>query len=360
MTVAGTRGRERRGLIGGAALAAGLLLAAELPGQQAENYELSGDRVAIYDLAGSVTVEGSSGADVTVAVRRGGPDAGRLEIATGRIDGFETLRVIYPADRVVYGGAGGRVSSELRVREDGTFYGDHGSRDGRKVRIRDRGDGLEAHANLTIGVPRGRTVAVYLAVGEVSVTNVDGDLRVDVGAAAIHSRDTSGRLSLDTGSGSIDVAGARGSVDLDTGSGDVEVSDVEGDLLGIDTGSGSVRGSGVHVSRLSVDTGSGDVELTDIRVDDAMIDTGSGSIQLGLLSGVSSLEADAGSGDITLDVPAGFGAAVQIETGSGSIHTSLPIEATQVGRSYLRGRIGDGRGRVRIETGSGSVTIRGP
>lgn len=59
-------------------------------------------------------------------------------------------------------------------------------------------------------------------------------------------------------------------------------------------------------------------------------------------------------------VPADFGAEVEIETGSGGIHTDLPIRTTEVERDYIRGRIGDGRGRVAIETGSGSVTIRRP
>ena len=56
--------------------------------------------VAIYNLAGEVNVVQGSGNDVVVEIRRGGADSKELRIATGVIDGRNTLRVIYPGDNI--------------------------------------------------------------------------------------------------------------------------------------------------------------------------------------------------------------------------------------------------------------------
>ncbi|NNM33107.1 MAG: hypothetical protein HKO53_08575, partial [Gemmatimonadetes bacterium] len=81
-------------LVGSALLAAGLLLARPVLGQ--DRMVLSGDRVAVYNLAGKVDVVRGTGSDVVVEVTRGGSDADRLEIEVGEVRGREALRVIYP------------------------------------------------------------------------------------------------------------------------------------------------------------------------------------------------------------------------------------------------------------------------
>ena len=54
-----------------------------LAAQQAERYTLDGDDIAIYNLAGALTVEPGTGG-VTVEVTRGGADAARLRVERGR------------------------------------------------------------------------------------------------------------------------------------------------------------------------------------------------------------------------------------------------------------------------------------
>ena len=76
-----------------------------------------------------------------------------------------------------------------------------------------------AWADLRIGVPRGKGVAVYLAVGETEVGAVDGDLLIDTGSGAVHARGGSGSLNVDTGSGEVSVEEFEGELLVDTGSG---------------------------------------------------------------------------------------------------------------------------------------------
>lgn len=328
--------------------------------QTGERRTLPGDDVAVYNLAGVMRVEGGTGSEVTVEVTRGGADASRLRIESGRIGGRETLRVIYPDRRIVYRQSDSnrwRSRTTLRVDDDGTF-GDGSSRDGRSVDIVSSGDGLEAYADLRVVVPRGKRVSVYLGVGEAKIENVDGDLLVDVSAAPVTSTHTRGKLTLDTGSGEVRVTDAEGEINLDTGSGSVEVSNVRGTRLRMDTGSGRVRGTDVAVDQMELDTGSGGVRLAQVRSKRITLDSGSGSVELDLRSDVESLRIESGSGGVTLGIPESLGASIVIDTGSGGIDTDIPIQVRKAERNYLSGVIGDGKGEIRIETGSGGVRLR--
>lgn len=355
--------REDRHDAGLAPLVLGLLavlLAAAIaatPTLSAERFELRGEHVAIYNLAGEVTLEPGSGDAVVVHVTRGGDDAGELDIRTGPIDGHETLRVIYPSRRVHYSrGMGWGSSSTVRVGADGRF----GDRNGRLSRDRvtiSGGSGLDAHADLRIEVPRGQDLSLYLAVGEAAATDVQGDLRLDLASAGVVTRGTRGRLVIDVGSGGVEVSGAEGDVNVDTGSGSVDLIKIRGDELLVDTGSGRVSAADVDVRRLSVDTGSGSVELGMVSAREVLVDTGSGRVMIDLTSDIESLNVDTGSGGVTIRMPESAGAEISIETGSGGIRSDLPIEITRKSRDTLRGRIGDGRGHVVVETGSGGVRL---
>ncbi len=335
-----------------------------LAGQQAETFRLPGDAVAVYNLAGKVQVRRGSGSEVAVTVHRRGSDAGRLAVQTGRVDtrqdGFGTvasLRVVYPQETIVY--ADGSGNTEIRVRSDGTFFGgyEEGRDEGRKVRIRDSGSGVRAHADIEIAVPDGRALFLALATGEVRVENVSGRLYVDVASADIVSSGGKGDFVFDTGSGDVEVVGHEGGLLCDTGSGDVQLDNVQGGELTFDTGSGNVTGGSLRASRLIADTGSGDVRLDGLRADRVTADTGSGDVELEFDSSPADLLVDVGSGDVRIRVPDGFGATVEVDTGSGGIHTGLPIQVLEIDDDRLRGTIGDGSGRLRIDTGSGDVRI---
>jgi hypothetical protein len=344
-------------IAGGAALT----FAAPARTGSAERYTLSGSDVALYNLAGEVHIHATGGDRVVVEVDRGGRDATRLDIATGPIGSRQTLRVRYPGDRISYSPMGGSWRTEVRVRDDGTF-GDDANRavpgSGRKVQVTSGSGGLEAHADLDVGVPAGMRLSMNLAVGEVEVANVDGKITVNGQASSITAKGVKGELVVDNGSGSVIVHGMTGDLDIDTGSGSVRVEEVKGGLLKLDTGSGSVEVSDARVDDLRVDTGSGHVDLSEINAGDILVDTGSGGVSVDLMSDIESLKVDTGSGGVTVYVPRSLGAEFEVGTSGGGIRVDVPHQSSHVERNEARGRIGDGRGRIRVDTGSGSVQIR--
>ncbi|MGQ0539898.1 MAG: DUF4097 family beta strand repeat-containing protein [Gemmatimonadaceae bacterium] len=347
------------------------LLPESLEAQASERFTLRGDRLAIYNLVGSIRLEGApAGSEATVEVIKRGGDGVRLRIETGELRGRETLRVIYPERRIVFamaervagGGGGGRWGwldrSEIWVRDDGTFGDAREWGDGERYEIRSRGEGFSGYADVTVRVPAARNIAIHVGAGEAAVMNAEGEILVDVHAASVTTSGTKGRLTLDTGSGSVKVTEASGTVLIDSGSGSVDILRVAGTHLTIDSGSGSVSGSDISVAQLDVDSGSGSIKLRNVTAKDIVLDSGSGSVELDLAGDVDLLRADTGSGRLVLHIPESLGAQVTIEGGHNDVDVEFPMTITRRRGDYVRGTLGDGNGEIRIDTGSGGVRLR--
>ncbi len=145
--------------------------------------------------------------------------------------------MIYPGDRIRYAPDGGEHSTQLRVTDEGTFgdshewehrHEDDQARNGRRVTIGTVSGGLDAHADLRVQIPAGRRVSLYLAVGRVTVTNVNGDLWIDAASSPVTATGFTGMLDIDVGSGQVQVSQMEGDLSVDTGSGPVELSRVKG------------------------------------------------------------------------------------------------------------------------------------
>ena len=370
-----------------------LVAVATVQAQEAERFSLSGSKATIYNLAGEVRVERGSGSNVVVELTRGGPDADQLSVRTGDVDGWSALRVLYPDDQIVYPRLGRMSRTQFDIGSDGTFGGSAlratltadgyetrafslgRSRD--RITVTGRGSGLEAWADMRVLVPAGQTVAIHLGVGKVNVSNVDGDVRVDARSGSVTATNVKGGLLIDTGSGSVNASGVDGHAWIDTGSGSVDLSDHRNGRVRIDTGSGGIDVTNADATDVHLDTGSGSIELSSVRsravragtgsggiraeritARDVNFDTGSGSIVVRMLSDVDNMKLDTGSGGVTLYVPSSLGAEIEVDTGSGGIDTEVALQNATKRRSHLRGRIGDGNGRIVIDTGSGSVSIR--
>lgn len=335
---------------------------------QSSRYVLKGDSVAIYNLVGEMHVEAGSGSDVVVQVERGGADSAKLEIQTGPLRGRETLRIIYPDDVIVMPDWGRGWNTTLGVRDDGTFGDDgfghgrgwRGDGGGREVRITGRSrSGLEAYADLRIAVPKGKSISVNLGVGKAFVSNVEGNIRVSVASADVAADRTRGTLRVSTGSGNVDLRTASGDVSLETGSGDLTVAGAQGTGLRLETGSGNVTISDGKVGTFHVETGSGNIDVTGSSGDDVSFETGSGNVDVTLVSTFTSLSVETGSGDVTLRVPPTVGAQVDLDTGSGDIDLGgLTLQVRRIEHDHVSGTLGDGKGRLSVETGSGNVRLQ--
>lgn len=339
---------------------AGMLTWLALPALAAQNgtYPIRGDDLAIYNLAGLLRVEPATGRDVVVVVQTGGSDAGRLKVATGVVRDHDGLRVIYPEDEIVYPQMGRHSNTSMDVNDDGTFGGDDDG-EGHRVRIRGDGSGLEAWADLTVRIPVGKTVHLHVGVGKATVTNVDGLIKVSVGSSDVSATGVKGTLGLTTGSGDIHVTDAAAELKLETGSGNVTMSRVTDSGVKVETGSGDVTGDHVTTGKMSLSSGSGSITVSDVQARKIALETGSGDVDIGLVSGIETLEGNTGSGTITLSVPSTLGAGVELDTGSGEIDLGgVEVKVRKLRSDHLSGTIGNGGGTIKLEAGSGDINLR--
>jgi len=250
---------------------------------------------------------------------------------------------------------------------------------GERVRIyaSRRGSAPILYANLKIGMPHNAALAVRNVVGAVRGGSLQGDLVVDTGSGDVQLAAFAGALVVDTGSGDVTLGSTRGETSVDTGSGDVTVQQWVGNGS-VDTGSGDVSIAQVKAGKLSVDTGSGDVMVSRGAVATLSADTGSGSIRV-LGVEVEELAADTGSGDVTVETSLAETRSIHVDTGSGDVRVlagpaaSFEMSADQGsgevhvgyrdaelrkdGRKVVGARRGDGRTKIRCETGSGDCSI---
>ncbi len=164
-----------------------------------------------------------------------------------------------------------------------------------------------------------------------------------------------------SGDGSIDVEGISGQVELRSGDGSIRGRRLDGDI-NVQTGDGSIRLESMNGS-LRVHTGDGSI-VADGTFTNLRARTGDGSVRIGVEPGSASSgdwDISTGDGSVTLALPEGFGAEIDAHTGDGRIHLqdlTLTNVTGRVGRSTVRGRLGDGGSTLRVRSGDGSITLK--
>jgi hypothetical protein len=205
---------------------------------------------------------------------------------------------------------------------------------------------------LTVTGPRQTGLADMLAgwrrdrdAVDVEVTVPTGTAcKINTGTAPVTIEGTCGGADVATGTGDVTLETVGGDLRLRTGSANAEIESVTGDA-NTRTGSGDVKfgetGGAVHAG-----FGSGNLEIGTAR-GSVRSRAGSGDLRIDAVFG--DVDLGAGSGTISLGLPAGVSARLDVTSGSGRVHSDLPIEDQPVGD---RGSI-----TVRTRTGSGDVRL---
>lgn len=171
----------------------------------------------------------------------------------------------------------------------------------------------------------------------------------------------SSNVTAKSGDGSIDVEGITGQVEMRSGDGSIRGRRLDGDI-NVHTGDGSIRLESMNGS-LRVTTGDGSI-VADGTFTNVRARTGDGSVRIEVEPGSASSgdwDISTGDGTVTVALPEGFGAEIDAHTGDGRIHLqdlTLTNVTGRVGRSTVRGRLGDGGSSLRVRSGDGSITLK--
>lgn len=271
----------------------------------------------------------------------------------------------------------------------------------------------------TISVPRRMNVRCDSNYGSLDVSNIGGRLDGKSGNGSIKARDIQGPADLDTNygaiecrnvvgqsislrsnNGSITAAGLRGSTTAETsygaiscedfadgdlklksGNGKIEIANasfgvcetrssfgviagrnLKGDSITLNSGNGSVEIDNVQTKTLNLFSSFGNLRATGVTASDISATSGNGGVHIACSpSTPSDLDARVRStfGSVEFTAPAGFAGEVSLSTGFGSVQTALPVTVSgEISRSRASGKVGDGAGKIRIESGNGSVELK--
>ncbi|GAA2419281.1 DUF4097 family beta strand repeat-containing protein [Actinomadura vinacea] len=167
-------------------------------------------------------------------------------------------------------------------------------------------------------------------------------------------------LTLNLVSADAVITGMTARTSIRSGSGDVTLDGVTGDV-DANTVSGAIEGQGLD-GRVAFTSVSGDLALAGGDIDTLTARTVSGRIAADIdLAGSGRIEVNTVSGEVALRIPESAGVRVSLQSAAGRIETSFP-ELDRAERAVSRGvsgRLGDGSGRLSVNTVSGGVALLG-
>lgn len=208
----------------------------------------------------------------------------------------------------------------------------------------------------TITVPPDAILDVHSGSGDVEAHGVEGPVKLATGSGDVRAWDVRQSAEVSTGSGDVTVRDIGGMVDARTGSGEMRFENVRGDLRAR-TSSGDL-GVLQPGGRVDLRTGSGEIQV-DGAAADLRLHTSSGDCDVhGNPARGSLWEIETGSGDIMLNVPPSASFQLHVIGRTSRIDTDIPMVTEENTKRELRGRVGTGEARVRVDTSSGSVRIR--
>lgn len=192
-----------------------------------------------------------------------------------------------------------------------------------------------------VTVPEGTSLDLNTISGQVTVSNVHGDLGVDTTSGSVEVSDHVGDVTVQTVSGSTDLEGVEGTVQADSTSGDITASG-QGEQLNASSTSGTLDLSGFDAEAVEADTTSGEISVGG-AFDTAEIETVSGSVEVRTEEYFTLLSVESTSGSVTAQVPPqAYDLIWQTSSGSDDIGVDTASEAD---------------GRIDVSTVSGSLTV---
>ncbi len=189
-----------------------------------------------------------------------------------------------------------------------------------------------------ITVPKRFSVKATTSGGNMSVHELEGDVRFETSGGNVTVEGVDGLADVNTSGGNIDVRKVKGSLKGETSGGNVRVDDVAGDV--------------------NVQTSGGEIEL--VSIDGSVhAETSGGGILLKVSGENKGIDVHSSGGDINIYVNESIAANLDASTSGGKVRCELPITVKgDMSDEELRGKINGGGNVIRAETSGGDVRIK--
>ncbi len=163
-------------------------------------------------------------------------------------------------------------------------------------------------------------------------------------------------IVLNGKSGNIILENAVGNVKIDNDYGSVQMNNVKGDIE-INNSSGSINAKKITGDWIS-NTRYSEVNVSELSAKKIRVENRSNGVYLDLKTVPNDVDVKNEYGNVHIDMPAGFSGELNAEVSYGDIDTNLPVKIKKLGSSaYSVSKVGNGSGRINIETKSANIEL---
>jgi hypothetical protein len=209
--------------------------------------------------------------------------------------------------------------------------------------------------DLYLTVPHNFSLRGKSINGNFHVEGLKGDIALSTVTSKIEVSQA-GRVKADTVNGELVVDHASGPVNLKTKSGQITLTAIGKGLTAQNVG-GHIWAYDVG-GPVDLSTLSGEIIVDKLGGENRKLRTTSGDIAALVAGGrAGRLKAESVSGSIRLIVPAEIDCRVALDTARGELRNTLPLKDRSAKPGHLQGRAGEGRGELRVSTGSGDLSL---
>jgi DUF4097 and DUF4098 domain-containing protein YvlB len=210
----------------------------------------------------------------------------------------------------------------------------------------------------------GSNITVKSSSGSITAEIIKGPAQLTTSYGSITCMDMSdGDLKLKTSSGKIKISNASfGNCDAHTSYGSIVSNELRGKLIKLHSGSGNINLTDSSADTTYLSTSYGRITCRQITTNEITAKSGSGNLDIACPDStpdeiVANLVTSYGSIDFA--APQNFTGQVDLSTSYGSIRTSRPITINgEISKKKLKGTIGEGNGKLHMQTSSGSINLQ--
>jgi len=149
-------------------------------------------------------------------------------------------------------------------------------------------------------------------------------------------------------------------IKCETSFGKVKLKNITGDI-DAKTSFGKIYAENI-TGKMRLDTSYGEVDCEAITTDDFRAKSSYGKMDIDFSDACPAdlrVKIETSFGDVDVDIPPNFAGDIAVETSFGSVKTELPITVKgEVGNTRLKGTIGEGKGKIVLNTSFGSIKIK--
>lgn len=128
------------------------------------------------------------------------------------------------------------------------------------------------YIDVKVLVPSSLLLEVNDRSGDLSVKDIDADVRIDDRSGDVYVSDINGDLKIEDNSGDVDIKNVTGSLSVEDKSGDINIRRVSG-IVDIEDKSGDIEVEDIEAN-VTIDDSSGDIDIANIKGLVKVVDSG--------------------------------------------------------------------------------------